>query len=103
MNTTITVNGTTFTGEMILDAVERTTGFPELGIRSVWHPHQLVTDQEYDAIKAWMLDNRMDLIEEGKLPAGDPRYIVMEMNLGGWRFLYTSDSHGDLHTRCFSF
>lgn len=32
---TITVNGTTFTGEMILDAVARTTGFPKLEMRPI--------------------------------------------------------------------
>lgn len=99
---TITVNGTTFTGEMILDAVERTTGFPELGMGSIWYPHQLVTSQEYDSIKEKMWNNHWDLVEEGKIPAGDC-YSVYEVNLGGWRFLYDSDGRGDWHTRCFSF
>lgn len=100
---TITVNGTTFTGEMILDAVERTTGFPELGMGSIWYPHQLVTSQEYDSIKQRMWDNRMDLIEEGEIPAGSPCCSIWEKNLGGWRFLYDSDSRGDWHTAYFSF
>ena len=99
---TITVNGTTFTAEMILDAVERTTGFPELGMGSIWYPHQLVTSQKYDFIKKKMRDKHLDLVEEGEIPAG-PCYSIIEKNLGGWRFLYVADGCGNWHTECFSF
>lgn len=100
---TITVNGTTFTGEMILNAVEQTTGFPELGMGSIWYPRQLVTSQEYDSIGQKMWDNRMDLIEDGYIPVGSNCCNIWEKKLGGWRFLYDSDGHGNWHTRCFSF
>lgn len=100
---TITVNGTTFTGEMILDAVARTTGFPKLGMWPIWHPHQLVTSQEYDSIKqAMVFDYHMNLIKEEEIPAG-PYYGIMEKNLGGWRFLYYSDGRGNWYTEHFSF
>lgn len=99
---TITVNGTTFTGEMILNAVERTTESPELGMGSIWYPHQLVTSQEYDSIKKKMRDRHLDLVEEGEISAG-PCYSTWETKLGGWRFLYVADSRGDWHTECFSF
>ena len=102
MDTTIIVNGTTFTGEMILNAVKRTTGFPELEMGSVWHPHQLVMSQAYDSIKKEMRDKHLELIEErGMLTAQS--YCIWETNLGGWRFLYVADVHGDWHTECFSF
>lgn len=100
---TITVNGTTFTGKMILNAVERTTGFPELEMGLIWYPHQLVTSQEYDSIKQEMLDYRMDLIMEGAIRVGNPCCNILEKNLGGWRFLYDSDGRGDWHTAFFSF
>lgn len=100
---TITVNGTTFTGKMILDAVARTTGFPKLGVWGIWHPHQLVTSQEYDSIKqAMVFDSHTNLIKEEEIPAG-PHYAIMEKNLGGWRFLYYSDGHGNWCTEHFSF
>lgn len=78
---TITVNGTTFTGEMILNAVEQTTGFPELGMGSIWYPRQLVTSQEYDSIRQKMWDNRMDLIEDGYIPVGSNCCNIWEKNL----------------------
>lgn len=99
---TITVNGTTFTAEMILDAVERTTGFPESGMDSIWYPHQLVTSQEYDSIKKEMRDRQLKLIEERGMSTAQC-YSTWETNLGGWRFLYVADSRGDWHTECFSF
>ena len=71
---TITVNGTTFTGEMILNAVARTMVF----------------------------DYHMNLIKEEEIPAG-PYYGIMEKNLGGWRFLRYSDGRGNWYTEHFSF
>ena len=99
---TITVNGTTFTGKMILDAVAQTTGFPELGMGSTWYPYQFMMSWEYDFIKQKMLDYPMNLIKEEEISAG-PCYGIMEKNLGGWRFLYYSDNRGNWHTECFSF
>lgn len=103
MDTTIIVNGTAFTGEMILNAVKQTTGFPEFGIETNWNPHQLVESQEYDSIKQEMLNYRMDLIKEGKIRIDSPCCNILEKNLGGWRFLYDSDGRGDWHTTYFSF
>lgn len=99
---TITVNGTTFTGEMILNAVERTNGFPRVGLGSLWYPHQLVMTQEYESIKKKLWNNHLDLVDSGEIPAG-PCYSIWEVKLGGWRFLYDADGRGDYHTRCFSF
>ena len=79
---TITVNGTTFTAEMILNAVERTTDFPRLGMGSIWHPWQLVSSQEYDSIKKKLWDNYLDLVEDGEIPPG-PCYSLYEAHLGG--------------------
>lgn len=100
---TITVNGITFTGEMILNAVEQTTDFPKFGVKTKWNPHQLVTSQEYDFIRKKMWDNHSDLIKKKEIPVDSLRYSIWETNLGGWRFLYESDGCGNWHTAYFSF
>lgn len=97
---TITVNGTTFTGEMILNAVEQTTGVFDFEIGSIWYPHQLVMSQEYDSIKKKMRDRHLNFIDKY---GGPPCYSTWEAKLGGWRFLYVADGHGDWHAKCFSF
>lgn len=100
MDTTIIVNGTAFTGEMILDAVAWTAGVFDFEIGSIWYPHQLVTSQEYDSIKKEMRDRHLDFVDKW---GPSPCYSVWETNLGGWRFLYIADGHGDWHSKCFSF
>ena len=97
----ITINGTTFEGASVLQAVERVAPLPGGGEGMVWYPHQLVSPEAY-AERLRLINSPgwagLDLCESQPLP-----YLpAWEVVRGGWNFLYWVDTRGNGNSMCFT-
>ena len=97
----ITINGTTFDGDSVLNAVYRVSPLPFVGIGGAWYRHQIVTPAKYEASRQKITNEHFDALDRGEIQPG-PCYSAKEITRGGWKFLYWVNSRGDLCSECFT-
>lgn len=97
----IVINGTTFEGASVLQAVERITPLPCGGYGMVWYPWQIVTPDEYTMRLQKINSDHWDALDTGAIQPG-PCLSVREIVRGGWKFLYQVDGRGDWQSQCFT-
>lgn len=97
----ITINGTTFEGASVLQAVERVAPLPCVGMGGAWYGRQLVTPEEYELVDKRLQNRYLDAVDSGETPPG-PCLSVHEVRCGGWRFLYQADYRGNWNSMCFT-
>lgn len=97
----ITINGTVFEGQSVLDAVERVAPLPCVGIGGAWNGRQIVTPEEYETRRRKILGEHFDALDRGDIQPG-PCGGTAEVTCGGWKFLYFVDYYGDWVTECFT-
>lgn len=97
----ITINGTTFEGASVLQAVERVAPLPGGGLGMAWHPHQLVTPETYAERLLEMNSPGWGGLDIGETqpPPYRPVWAVIR---GGWKFLYWVDTRGNGLSMCFT-
>lgn len=97
----IVINGTTFEGASVLQAVERITPLPCGGDGMTWNPGQIATPEEYAMRLQKINSAHWDALDVGEIQPG-PCLSVREIVRDGWKFLYQVDNRGDWQSQCFT-
>lgn len=97
----IVINGTTFEGASVLQAVERITPLPCGGDGMTWNPWQIATPEEYAMRLQKINSAHWDALDVGEIQPG-PCLSVREIVRDGWKFLYQVDDRGDWQSQCFT-
>lgn len=97
----IIINGTTFEGASVLQAVERIAPLPCGGDGMVWSPRQIVTPAVYAEHRKKINSDHWDALDVGEIQPG-PCLSSQEISRGGWKFLYQIDARGDWKSQCFT-